>query len=362
MSVRVDAIGNVLGRYEGTQPGQPALMLGSHLDTVENAGRYDGILGVITAINCVARFHKAKRRFPFALEVIGFCDEEGLRFGTTMLGSRAVAGTFDPASLGRTDQQGFSLEQALAEVDLDSRGIAAAKRRRDEILAYVELHIEQGPVLENAEIPIGCVTSIAGATRLEVDVMGEAGHAGTVPMNLRRDALAAAAECVLAIEDHCRQKQDVVGTVGCISAAPGAINVIPGAVRFTIDLRSGDDAQRRSSLENLTTKLSEIGRRRNVAIASRVIHSLDSTPCADWLIDGIDRAITQAGVKPLRLASGAGHDAMAMHPLTDVGMIFVRCEKGISHSPAEAISPYDAGMGAWVMSNFIENFAPRGQH
>ncbi|HEX9468539.1 MAG TPA: M20 family metallo-hydrolase, partial [Bradyrhizobium sp.] len=239
MRAHLDAIGNVCGRYEGEVAGLPCLMLGSHYDTVRDAGKWDGPLGLITAISCVADLHRRARRLPFAIEVTGFADEEGVRFASTLLGSRAVAGTFDESVLGAKDGAGISLRDALSEFGLDPNHVGAAARTRAELLAYLELHIEQGPVLEGLNLPVGVVTAIAGATRLAASLTGMAGHAGTVPMPLRRDALAGAAESIVAIEEFCRTGQSgLVGTVGYIHAMPGATNVIPGQVSFTIDIRA----------------------------------------------------------------------------------------------------------------------------
>src|SRR5258707_11120295 len=237
MHAHLDAIGNVCGRYEGERPGLPCLMLGSHYDTVRDAGKWDGPLGLITAISCVADLHGRGRRLPFAIEVTGFADEEGVRFASTLLGSRAVAGTFDESVLSVKDSTGISLRDAISQFGLDPDRIGAAARARSELLAYVELHIEQGPVLEGLNLPVGVVTAIAGATRLAASLTGMAGHAGTVPMPLRRDALAGAAECIVAIEEFCRTGQGgLVGTVGYIHAMPGATNVIPGEVSFTLHI------------------------------------------------------------------------------------------------------------------------------
>jgi allantoate deiminase len=359
MEARVDAIGNVIGRYEGDQPGLPALVLGSHLDTVRDAGKYDGMLGVITAIACVATLHREGTRLPFAIEVIGFSDEEGVRFGATMLGSRAVAGTFDPTLLECRDDAGTTMAEALREFGLDPAALGRAAKRREEVLAYAELHIEQGPVLERQGLPVGCVTSINGATRFKVEVSGEAGHAGTVPMDGRRDALAAAAECVLAIERRCGAEPTLVGTVGRLETEPGAVNVIPGLVRFSIDIRAPDDGQRRRAVDDVVAEIDAIARRRGVDIQVKKSHELDAAPCAPWLIEQVDRAIAAEGIQPFRLPSGAGHDGMAMVALTDIGMIFVRCARGISHNPAEAINVADAEIGARVLLRFIRNFESR---
>ena len=359
MAVHVDAVGNVVGRYEGSTPGLPALVLGSHLDTVRDAGKYDGMLGVVTAIACVDRLNRAGRRLDFAIEIIGFSDEEGVRFGTTMLGSEAVAGTFDKRVMARADDRGITMEQALRDFGLDPAGIDAAAHRREDVLAYVEFHIEQGPVLEGWGLPVGCVTSISGATRYEVEIAGQAGHAGTVPMTARKDALAAAAEAVLVIETRCAAEPGLVGTVGRLEVGPGAINVIPGRAAFTIDIRAPDDAQRARAADDVIQQLDVIARNRSVALTARKIHDMAAAPCAPWLMDQIDHAIAAEGIAPFHLPSGAGHDGMAMIAIADIGMIFVRCEGGISHNPAEAIAVADAQTGAQVLLRFISDFQPR---
>ena len=359
MTAGMDAIGNMVGRYEGEVPGRPALVLGSHLDTVRDAGAWDGMLGVLAAIACVADLHRAGRRLPFAVEVIGFGDEEGLRFGATMLGSRALAGTFDPALLACRDAAGIDLATALRDFGLDPAAISGAARQPEELLAYAELHIEQGPVLEAAGLPAGCVSAIAGAMRYEVEVRGMAGHAGTVPMAARRDALAAAAECVLAVETRCRREAGLVGTVGVIEASPGAVNVIPGRARFTLDLRAPEDAVRRRAAADLLAAFAVIAERRGVELRPRLVHELAAVPCAPWLMDQIDAAIAGRGIAPLRLASGAGHDGMALAAIAEIGMIFVRCRGGVSHHPDEFVSPADAATGVRVLLDFVRNFQPR---
>ena len=242
MQARLDAIGNAAGRYEGERPGLTCLMLGSHLDTVRDAGRYDGMLGVVTAIECVSLLNSRKKRPPFAIEVIGFGDEEGVRFGTTLLGSRAVAGTPTCRSCMQEIRSGKTIAQAMTDFGLDPARIPQVARKKSDVLAYAELHIEQGPVLEADGLPVGVVTAINGFSRLRATLRGAAGHAGTVPMRLRRDALAGAAECVLAVERIVKGQGDLVGMVGRIEARPGAINVIPGEVLFTIDVRAPQDA------------------------------------------------------------------------------------------------------------------------
>jgi len=358
MSARLDAIGNVVGRYEGSAPGAPCLMLGSHLDTVRNAGKYDGMLGVVAAIDCVHTLNARGTRLPFAVEVVGFADEEGVRFGATLLGSRAIAGTLDPKLLDSRDGDGTTMRAALSAFGLDPGAITQAARRRGDVLAYAELHIEQGPVLEAEGLPVGVVTAINGANRFLVEIEGFAGHAGTVPMQLRCDALAAAAECVLAIESRCAREPDLVGTVGRIEAAPGATNVIPGHARFTIDLRAPDDDRRRQAAVDIEAAIGAICGRRKVKVDIRRTHEGRTAACAPWLQDQIGRAIAAEGLPVRRLPSGAGHDGMALIDLVDIGMLFVRCEGGISHNPLEAITVEDAELSARVFLRFIEHFQP----
>ncbi len=358
LAVRVDAVGNLIGRREGERPGLPCLMLGSHLDSVRNAGRYDGMLGVITAIECVQAL--GAQALPFAIEVIGFADEEGVRFQATMLGSRAVAGTFDPQLLDLADARGVSMRDALRAFGLDPEQVADAARRRDEVLAYVEYHIEQGPVLEAERLPVGVVTAINGQQRFRIELEGMAGHSGTVPMALRRDALAAAAECVLAAEAAAHAVPDAVATVGQISVAPGATNVIPGRAVLSLDVRSPRDADRERVARTIVDACTAIGARRNVRVSATQTHVLDSCACAPWLRQQLAQAITADGHRVRELPSGAGHDAMALVGLTDVAMLFLRCAKGISHHPAEAIEAEDAATGARVLLNFIQRFRPQG--
>ena len=361
MRAHLDAIGNVCGRYEGEVTGLPCLMLGSHYDTVRDAGKWDGPLGLIMAISCLAQLHRRGKRLPFAIEVTGFADEEGVRFASTLLGSRAVAGTFDESVLGVKDSAGISLRDALLQFGLDPDHIGAAARTRGELLAYLELHIEQGPVLEGLNLPVGVVTAIAGATRLAASLTGMAGHAGTVPMPLRRDALAGAAECIVAIEEFCRTGQSgLVGTVGYIHAMPGATNVIPGQVSFTIDIRAPSDAHRKLAVADIVRQIENIARRRKLGLQVDVTHENRTVPCAPWLKDQVSEAIAGEGYRVFELPSGAGHDGMAMIDIADVAMLFVRCRGGISHHPDEHVELADVEAGARVLLWLIENFRPRG--
>jgi allantoate deiminase len=358
MAARMDAIGNVVGRYEGERPDASALLLGSHFDTVRNAGRWDGPLGVITAIACVAELNRRGRRLAFAIEVIGFADEEGVRFPATLLGSRAFAGTFDESVLTAKDRDGISLRQAMADFGLNPQNIGTAARKSSELLAYLELHIEQGPVLEAEGMPVGVVTAISGATRLSVTLDGMAGHAGTVPMGMRRDALAGAAECIVAIENQCRNDLALVGTVGVIGAEPGAVNVIPGRAGFTLDMRSADDGHRSHAVSLAIATIEGISKQRGLTSTIEKTYEQRTTSCAGWLQAQIAAAISRHGYRPLSLPSGAGHDGMAIAAIADIGMIFVRCRGGVSHHPDEHVTREDVAAGASVLLDAIENFEP----
>ena len=328
---------------------------------MRDAGKYDGMLGVVSAIECVARLNARGKRLPFAIEIVGFSDEEGVRFSATLLGSRAIAGTFDATALDRVDKHGVAMRDALRSFGLDPQAIPSAARRRDDIHAYVELHIEQGPVLESEGLPVGIVTAINGATRYVVEVSGTAGHAGTVPMGLRRDALAAAAECVLAVERRCLRDRELVGTVGKLEALPGAVNVIPGSVAFSVDVRAPEDEARAVAAADILAQMQEIFARRGVAADIEKTHDGATTGCAPWLMKQLDAAVNAEAIKVRRLPSGAGHDGVAMVQVADVGMLFVRCTEGISHNPAEAVALADVATGARVLLRFIENFQPRSR-
>ena len=349
-----DAAGNIIGRYDSAQGNAPALIIGSHLDTVVNAGKFDGILGVLCGVACVQALFQTGRRLTYPIEVIGFADEEGVRFGTTYLGSRAVTGQLDPSTFEQTDAAGISFRQALADFGLDADQIGQAARHADDVLAFLELHIEQGPVLEALGRPAGAVTAINGQTRLSVTITGEAGHAGTVPMGLRRDALAVAAEGVLAVERECDGNDDVVGTVGILRVTPGAINVIPGEANLTVDIRGKDDVVRRNVVAEVSRAVRKAAEQRNCFAQISVLHEAVSAPCAERMIKIIERAIAAAGFEPCRMPSGAGHDAAAMAELCDVGMIFLRSERGISHNPAERTSEEDVAVGIDILLKVLD--------
>lgn len=356
LAVRLDAVGTLIGRYEGAVAGAPALLVGSHIDTVRRAGKYDGNLGVLAALTAVEALAAAGELLPFAVEVIAFGDEEGVRFPSTLRGSRALAGTLDPAKLDERDAEGISVRDALAAFGTDAGQLDACAIARDAALGYVEVHIEQGPVLERASQPVGVVTAINGARRLAVSVQGSAGHAGTSPMNMRRDSLAAAAEMILSVERIAAETRDVVATVGVIEARPGAANVISGETRFTIDARAPSDAARNAVVERIENAMDGIAARRGLALHINQTHSAPATACDATLIAELDRAARAVGYAPVHLPSGAGHDAMAMAALCPVAMLFVRCAGGVSHHPAEAITIEDAEAAMRVLLQFLRTY------
>ena len=353
MHTHVDAVGNLIGRREGTRAGAPALLLGSHLDSVRNAGRYDGPLGVLIAIACVEALERSGTQLPFAIEIVGFADEEGVRYPAALIGSRGFAGTLDDSVLDLCDADGQCMADALRAFGLDPACIGQAARRSSEFIGYLELHIEQGPVLEARDRALGVVKAIAGATRLQIRVEGCAGHAGTVPMGARHDALAGAAECVTTLETICRER-DVVGTVGRIAAEPGAVNVIAGAAEFSADVRSEDDARRGQALAAIDQAWAASAARRRLTLDVRTMHEAPACVCAPWLVDHLADRLAGDGAAPDIMVSGAGHDAMAVAGITDVAMLFMRCRGGISHHPDESVREDDVDAAARLMLAAIE--------
>jgi allantoate deiminase len=352
MTVQRDAAANLIGRYEGTNAAAPALLIGSHLDSVRDAGCYDGPLGIMLGVEAVAALHQADRRLPFPIEVIAFGDEEGSRFPAAMLTSRAVAGTLSPDALDLNDSDGVALKDA----GVDTSAYLSAVRAPGTTLAYLEAHIEQGPVLEAKGLAIGTVTGIAAQLRFAAVVTGQANHAGTTTMDLRRDAMTGAAEMMLAIERIARDDaSDLVATVGRVEALPGAPNVIPGEVRFTIDVRSGDEERRNRAAQAILVALEDIASARHLSLSLNQIHDLPASPCDPALMDLMDAAIADAGEPPFRLVSGAGHDAMVMAALCPTAMLFIRCKDGISHNPAEHVDAADVDIALQAMMGFIEN-------
>lgn len=354
MTVHEDPIGNLIGRYEAHRPEARTLLIGSHLDTVRDAGRYDGILGVLVGIAVAARLHRSGRRLPIALEVIAFTDEEGLRFGSALLGSRALIGAFDPALFEIADAGGVTIGDALTAFGGDPNRIAAAARPLHNVLGYCEVHIEQGPLLEAKGLPVGIVSAITGITRTGVTFHGVAGHAGTVPMMLRRDALCAAAEFLLVAEKVARNTAGLVITAGQIDLAPGASNVIPARVSLSIDLRHQDDRTRLEAAMLLREKASVLAAARGVTATWEDIQEIDAVPMDRTLRARLKAAVAACSIEPFELVSGAGHDAMVLGMVLPAAMLFVRCAGGISHNPAEAVAEADVAASIAALSRFVE--------
>ena len=356
----VDAAANRCGRLEGASDGLPALLLGSHLDTVRDAGRYDGTLGVLVAIEVAERMARRDEPLPFALEVVGFADEEGTRFGNALLGSRALAGGFDPAWWRLRDADGVTLREAFSDFGLDPEHLPGAARRPEALVGYLEVHIEQGPYLEEADRALAVVSSIAGARRFELTMTGRAGHAGGTPYERRRDALVGASELVVDIEAIGRAR-GVIATVGRLEAFPGGINVIPGRVEFTLDLRGEVDVARDDALAEILRRGRDIAAARGLRLEVDEIYRADATPCAPWLRDAVAGGIRRTGDRdPLTLWSRAGHDGMAVHAIADIAMLFVRCGNGgISHHPDEIVALEDVAAAVDALEGAVLAVAER---
>lgn len=361
MRVWQDSVGNICGRYEGLEPGAPALLLGSHLDTVRNAGRYDGMLGVLTAIETVQALHQQQLRLPLAVEIVGFGDEEGTRFGITLLGSRGITGSWPESWVSHPDGNSITVSQAMADVGLDSEAIYQAERDVSDIVAYLELHIEQGPCLEQEDLALGVVTAINGARRLNCQFIGEAGHAGTVPMSHRKDALAAAAEWMVYIEQTTpKHSPQLVATVGTLSCVPGAVNVIAGEVALTLDIRGPEDRPLAELLSDLLTQAEAIALRRGLAFSAEEYYQIPATRCDESLQAALSRAVSGVQGRSVSLPSGAGHDAIAIAERWPVGMLFVRNDRGISHHPAEAVMEKDVAQAIQAYSQVVYDVASGG--
>jgi allantoate deiminase len=336
--VSVDAAGNLRGSYAAAQSTAPRVLLGSHLDTVPNAGAYDGVLGVVIAIALVESLEG--RRLPFALEVVGFSEEEGVRFSTPFIGSRALVGTLDEELLNRQDANGISVRNAIKSFGLNPSEIPQAALSND-TLAYLEFHIEQGPVLESLGRSLGAVDAIAAQTRMEFVFIGRANHAGTTPMHLRHDAVAAAAEWIVGVERTAHNHPGLVATVGQIEAMPGATNVIAATARVTLDVRHKSDDIRDRAAETLVRMAEEIAARRGLVLQQKVLLSQRAVAMDPFLVDQIQDAIRSAGCQPHRMTSGAGHDAMILAEKVPAAMIFLRSPGGISHDPGESVEVED---------------------
>ncbi|MCC2603979.1 allantoate amidohydrolase [Planctobacterium marinum] len=352
METWVDQAGNQWGRYKSATPDAKSFVMGSHIDTVPNGGIYDGILGIVLPISLIQYLSDNKVKLPYHLEIVAFGDEEGTRFGTTLLGSRAITGLWQQQWAGLVDAQGISIEEALSNFGCEFSQIQDASRLKDKLLGFLETHIEQGPVLEAEDLPVGTVSGIAGAKRFKLNIKGHAGHAGTVPMTMRADALVAAAEMIQVVEEVATEL-GVVATVGKIANYPNAVNVIPGDVEFTLDIRSEIDSRRDTVLEILQQVLGQVAEKRKVTLDWKMTHSANAVACDPKLQHLVSNSISAAGYRQFTLPSGAGHDAMAIADICPVGMLFVRCEKGISHHPAESVMVDDIEAALKVLNNFV---------
>lgn len=365
LSVRMDAAASVHGYLPSAQSGSGSerrLLIGSHIDTVVDAGRYDGSLGVVAGLLAIEEIRARSITLPFGIEIIAFGDEEGVRFPKTLFGSSTISGIVEPSIFESADPAGITLKDALRQFGCEPEKIQAEAYRGSEIIGYLEVHIEQGPVLDQADEPLGVVAAIASQSRHRLRVTGEAGHAGTVPMELRRDALAGAAEIIAVVEGLAQRgsKDNLVATVGEISCSPGAVNVIPGEVQLSLDIRAKSDEARAEMVENLRESLNQIGTRRGIVIGLETVHEKPVALCAPWLREAIGSSIADLGrQKPMEIMSGAGHDGLAMAHLTDIGMIFVRCRAGISHNPLEHVSVPDMGYAVEALIGTIVEIARR---
>jgi allantoate deiminase len=351
MTVEIDAVGNLRGLYAGTTPDAPRLIIGSHLDTIPNAGAFDGVLGVVLGIALVEELHH--QRLPFAIEIVGFSEEEGVRFSKPFLGSMALTGTLDANLLRIEDVHGVSLGESIRSFGLDPAAVPAATVS-PLAFAYLEMHIEQGPVLESVARPLGVVETIVGQTRLFASFTGKANHAGTTPMRLRHDALAAAAEWIVSVERIASARDGLVATVGNISALPGAGNVIAGDVAATLDLRHADDSVRATALGKILIEAQESADRRGVQFAWRQTMDQDAVPMDLALTDLLEAAVRKADVQPLRMVSGAGHDAMIVAACLPCCMMFLRSPGGLSHHPAESVLPKDVTAAITAGMEFLK--------
>jgi len=359
MTTRTDQIGNLTGRY-GADPAvanPKTLIIGGHWDSVRDAGRYDGTLGVLSGIAAVEGLHNAGARLDAAIEVMAFADEEGVRFHTALLGSSPVAGGFDPAWLTMTDDAGITLGEAIRAFGGDPEAIPGDARGPDDLLGFIEVHIEQGPVLQERDVPVGVVTGITGSARAEIVFSGMAGHAGTIPMSSRRDALTGSAEFILAVERVGRSVEGLVATVGKLDAEPGASNVVAGRTAQTLDLRHPDPGVRDRAVAELKAVVDEIGSRRSLEWTWHDSPCFAETPSDPALTGTLREAIEHEGIPVVELFSGAGHDAVTMAAITPVTMLFVRCKDGISHNPAESITVEDVAVALAVLDRFAASVA-----
>jgi allantoate deiminase len=355
LQTRIDAIGNVRGKLVSPKADAKTLVIASHIDTVVNAGKFDGPLGVLMGLNAIEQLIQQNIVLPFHIELIAFCDEEGVRFHTTYLGSKVVAGHFDNTLLAKQDATGASLQQVIQAMGGNTALLQQDAIPADDWLGYFEIHIEQGPVLYERNIPVGIVTAIAGQKRIALTFTGEAGHAGTVPMHMRSDALCAASEFILEVERFAANPvHRVIATIGTLQITHAASNVIPGEVSCTLDLRSADQPVLSSCNKQLEQLCATICERRNIKLDWKPVQESNPVTCDDTMNHLLAQSVQQAGYEVVNLISGAGHDGVAIAPVSPVAMLFVRCFKGISHNPLENVEPKDIAAAVDVSATFIQ--------
>jgi N-carbamoyl-L-amino-acid hydrolase len=356
--IETDAVGNVVGRYKPAREGARYLMTGSHYDTVRNGGKYDGRLGIFVPMACVQALHRRGQRLPFGIEVVAFAEEEGQRYRATFLGSGALIGDFKPQWLDQKDAEGITMRQAMAQVGLRVEDIAKIRRDPARYLGFVEVHIEQGPVLNESNLPLGVVTSINGSVRYLCEVIGMASHAGTTPMDRRRDAACAVAELALFMEQRAAQDGDSVATIGQLQVPSGSINVVPGRCSFSLDLRAPTDSQRDRLEADVLAQLKSICERRGVRFTAEETMRVAAAPSApDWQ-GRWEKAVDALGLPLFKMPSGAGHDAMKLHEVMPQAMLFVRGENaGISHNPLESTTCDDMQLCIDAFSHVLQQLS-----
>jgi N-carbamoyl-L-amino-acid hydrolase len=360
--VNIDAVGNVVGRYHGKEPTTKYLMTGSHYDTVRNGGKYDGRLGILVPMTCVRELHRAGKRLPFGIEVVAFAEEEGQRYKATFLGSGALIGHFNPAWLEQKDADGVTMREAMQHAGLCIDDIAKLQRDPAQYLGFIEVHIEQGPVLNELDLPLGVVTSINGGVRYLCEMIGTASHAGTTPMDRRRDAAVAVAELALYVEQRAAKDGDSVGTIGLLNVPSGSINVVPGRCLFSLDLRAPTDAQRDAMVTDVLDELAKIAQRRGLRYTIEESMRAAAAPSAPALQHHWERAVDALGVPVFRMPSGAGHDAMKLHEIMPQAMLFTRGQNsGISHNPLESTTNNDIQLTVDAFTQVLHQLAEETQ-
>jgi len=356
LAVRLDAAGTLIGRMEGPE-GAPVLLLGSHQDSVREGGAYDGIMGVVLPVLALMKLNRDGVKLPFAVEVLAFADEEGVRFPTALMGPRTLAGTFDMAALDLRDRDGITLRRAMEDFGLNPDALPGLRRDAAKVIGWVEIHLEQGPVLEAAGRNIGIVTGICGIERHMVTLTGKAAHAGTAPMHLRRDALVGAAELIQAAETLARETDGVLATVGALQVRPGVVNAVPGEVTLTLEIRAPDDSVREWAGATLTQAAHDIANRRGLGLDIACTYAQPATPCSPQIIERLSKSVEGGNREAAqRMVSGATHDTSAMSGLCPVGMVFTACRDGVSHHPDEHVPGTAMSSGILILERFMRQF------